>query len=73
MDILQKELIDNYNLYSKSLLLNGNKNFFNASISKRNDIDNIEQQIEEISLKTDFWKTSNLSISRNELNKKRII
>ena len=77
MDQIQNEIMSNYRNQ-----LNSSCNSSIDKIQKKNDlqkekmdissIDKTEQSIEEISLKNDFWRTSNLSISRKELDKNNI-
>jgi len=72
MDYIQKEIMNNYRLnsisYSKSN--NDNKSLKNNRISEYQTNINLEPSIEEISLKKDFWKASNLTVSRKNIEKK---
>ncbi|ORX47577.1 hypothetical protein BCR36DRAFT_371640 [Piromyces finnis] len=76
MEKIQNEIISNYRLNCKPSLNYNISNIENISkikITEETCIDDdTEQPIEEISLKKDFWKTSNLSISMKELEKKSI-
>lgn len=67
MDQMQKELMNNYCLNNKLSTLFTDKS---SNIKYYKDNKNVDQQIEEISLKSDFWKASNLAISRKELDAK---
>jgi len=70
MNQMKKELMNNYYLNCKSLYKFSNIKSTNNEQKKKKDENNYEPQIEEISLKSDFWKSSNLAISRKELDLK---
>ncbi|OUM70452.1 hypothetical protein PIROE2DRAFT_1312 [Piromyces sp. E2] len=68
MDQIQNEIMRNYQKQLISSLNNKDSN----KTHKKEVIEKIDEPIEEISLKADFFKTSNLSFSRKELDKKSI-
>jgi len=68
MEQMKKELMNNYYLNCKPLHKFSNIKYTNYGQKNVKDENNYESQIEEISLKSDFWKSSNLAISRKELD-----